>query len=184
MSEELPKRKIKLIDRRFQYRLMLRFILVNVLVLVLFGGFIYLFFESEVSANLASAHAAYRSVSQMLFPVVLTLSLLNILITSILMAFLVVYSSHKIAGPLYRFNEALKEISGGNLKPLTRVRDGDQLGCLAQSLGQAVRRLGGDMAAIKEQLDRIKVAHSKDIGSQELREKLCEIEKVVGAYRV
>lgn len=183
-NEPKPKRKIKLINRSFQYRLMAKFILVNIFILILFGGMIYIFFQSEISANLASAHATYRSVSQMLLPIVLTLSLLNILFTSLIIAWAVVYWSHKIAGPLYRFNEALKEIAGGNLAPLTRIREDDQLKELSQTLGKVTGQFSRDVSGIKNKIEEMKQLLTQYSVPEELRTKLEELENIAGKYRL
>lgn len=177
------KRKIKLIDRVFQYRLITRFILVNILILIVFGGLIYVFFRSEIAANLASAHAAYRSAADMLLPIILTLSLLNILITSIIIAVVVVYWSHKIAGPLYRFNEALKEMKNGNLNPMSHIREDDQLSEVALSLQQLAEKLGRDIDGTRSRLQELKeFCTGKDL-PDEIKDKLVQIENLLKEYR-
>ena len=55
------KRKIKLINRDFQYKLMAKFIIINAFILALFGSIIYVFFNSEIDTNLKSATAAFLS---------------------------------------------------------------------------------------------------------------------------
>jgi nitrogen fixation/metabolism regulation signal transduction histidine kinase len=42
-------------------------------------------------------------------------------------AVVVMYASFRIAGPLYKFNEAVKSIGRGNLHPMMKIRDHDQL---------------------------------------------------------
>lgn len=43
------------------------------------------------------------------------------------------YASHKIAGPLYRFERLCEDVGSGNLDTSTQLRDGDQLQELALS---------------------------------------------------
>jgi methyl-accepting chemotaxis protein len=174
------KRKTRLINRSFQFELMAKFIVINTVILVLFGALIYIFFRSEVTANLASAHAVYRNMSQMLMPIVLTLSVINILLTAVVIAGVVLYSSHRIAGPLYRFNEALKAIAAGNLAPLTRIRDDDQLQEVSISLGQAADRWTADIKEIKRVTGELKPLSD----SQEFKEKLDALERITGGYGV
>lgn len=174
------QRKIKLINRGFQFRLAAKFIFLNTVILAIFGLLIYIFFHSEISANLASAHAAYTDMSRMVLPIVLTLSILNILLTAGIMAIMVVYWSHKIAGPLYRFNEALKEMGEGNLNPLTKLRVKDQLQELGDSLERVSELLSGDMIKAKGLIEEIK-NDLDDRGA--LKEKVEQLEGVIGKYR-
>ena len=177
------KRIIKLINRSFQFRLIGKFVLLNTVILVLFGAVIYVFFNSEVSANLASAHVMYRNVSQMLLPIVLTLSLLNILFTAGVIAVVVLYSSHKIAGPVYRFNEALKAVTAGNLAPLTRIREKDQFRELAENFGEMTGVLSDDMGELKKGIEALKALHAQSAGADEVAAALARLEEITGKYK-
>lgn len=152
---DVNRRRIKLIDRNFQIKLMVKFIVCNALAMALFGFLLYLFFKSEVSASLASAHVAYKNMSDMLLPIVLTLSALNILAVSLGIAFLVLYSSHKIAGPLYRFNEAIKGFSEKNFQVQASLRESDQLQELSKSLTSARDSVGSDLLRIREKVEEL-----------------------------
>lgn len=177
------KRKIKLIDREFQFRLIIKFIIANTLVLALFGVLIYIFFNSEISANLASAHVTYKNISGMLFPIVLTLSIINLLVMCVIISIVVLYASHRIAGPMYRFNEAIGEITGRNLQPLTKIRDRDQLGGLSDSLGRMAETLSGDFAAMKKGVEEIKTKIPEENRPREVMDKIKELETIVNSYK-
>lgn len=130
------RRKTIMINKRFQLALIAKFLLVNLSILVIFGLFLYFFFDSEIEANLYSAHVAYHNMKDMLLPIIITLSILNIMISSIFITLFVFYASFRIAGPLYRFDVAIKEIYQGNLKPLLTLRKKDELYAFSQTLEQ------------------------------------------------
>ena len=185
-TSQTTQRKIKLIDRGFQLKLIARFIAINLLVMTIFGGLIYIFFKSEVSANLASAHVTYKNVSQMLFPIVLTLSILNILLISIIIAVAVLYASHKIAGPMYRFNEAMMAMAHKNLHPLTKIRGGDQLQNLSDTMTQLAGTLAADFAKMKDNL-RVIRQHLEGLDApdrvKKLETGLEELETIINEYK-
>ncbi len=178
MSEE--KRKIKLINRDFQYKLMAKFILINGLILALFGAIIYVFFNSEIDTNLKSATAAYSSVAQMLLPIIVTLSVLAILITSIIIIMVVLNASHKIAGPLFRFNKALNEIENKNLKPYSNIRAKDQLGGLADSFSKMTDVLASDVSKMKE----LTLELSNTVIDPKGKELVEELYKLILSYKL
>jgi methyl-accepting chemotaxis protein len=178
------RRKIKLIDRDFQFRLIVKFIIINTLVLALFGALIYIFFNSEISSNFASAHVTYKNISQMLLPIVLTLSVINLLVTSIIIFVVVLYASHKIAGPMYRFNAAVGEITARNLHPLTKIREKDQLRGLSDSLAQMAETLAADFTEIKNKISEAKTLLPKENTPPELREKLEDVEAIINKYNL
>ena len=57
-----PRRKIVLINRKFQINLILKFLVVNIAVMALFGVLMYLFLDSEIEANLLSSHTKYKNM--------------------------------------------------------------------------------------------------------------------------
>ncbi len=174
------KRKIKLINRRFQLQLMAKFILLNSLILSLFGILIYIFFKSEINANLASAHTAYTDMSQMILPIVLTLSILNIIVTAIVIASMILLWSHKIAGPLYRLNVAAQEVAKGNLAPLSRFRDTDQLQELSSSFSGMTSTLSTDFGQMSAIVDEIKQHSVPD----HFNEKINQLETILKKYQL
>lgn len=180
----VQKRKIKLINRDFQYRLMAKFIFIYGAMVIIFGALLYVFFDSEISANLFSAHVSYRSVSQMLMPIFITLTVLNMIITGVMIVLVVLRSSHKIAGPLFRFNEALKAIADRNLKPITSIRDDDQLKDISTTLGRVTDTLGEDISQLKRkisQLSELCTASGRDM-PEPVKTKMEEIKSITDKY--
>ena len=170
-------RKQKLIDRRFQLRLIGNLILVNAVIMVAFGALLYLFQRSEIAANLASAHIRYSNMADMLFPIVLTLSVINILVVSIFVAVLILFASNKIAGPLYRFDQIIKEVASRNLKPASSIRSDDQVQGLMTSLNQMTGPLIEDFNKIKT------ITSDLRANPETLPAKLLELEAITNAYK-
>jgi methyl-accepting chemotaxis protein len=72
--------------------------------------------------------------------------------------------SHKIAGPLFRFQKELKQIGEGNLTQIISLRDKDQITAIADSLNQMRANLHDKILTIKEELDKIiELASIKDV---------------------
>jgi methyl-accepting chemotaxis protein len=180
---ETKRRHTILINKTFQFRIILKFILLNILIMILFGIFLYIFLNSEIESNLQSAHVTYKNIKDMLFPIIITLSILNILISSIIISIFVLYAMHKIAGPIYRFNEALKELTNKNLDVTTSVRDDDQLYECSNTLRNVFRVLSEDISGIKTKVKYIKNLSKKGSQNSELTEKIDEIENIVNKYK-
>lgn len=178
------RRETVLIDRKFQFKLIAKFIAVNILIMILFGFILYMFLNSEVESNLATAHARYRDIKSMLFPIILTLSVINIIVSSMAIGIFVLFASHKIAGPIYRFNEELKKINSRNIRSVTPLRDGDQLYECSYTLQSTAQVLKDDFLLIKEKINELKALHGNSRGKGEAVEKIIEIEDIIGCYRV
>lgn len=85
---------------------------------------------------------------------------------------------------MYRFNEALGEIAGRNLQPLTKIREKDQLKGLSDSLTQMAETLAADYSEIKDKISRAKTLLPKEGSPDELREKLDEMEGIISKYKI
>jgi hypothetical protein len=178
------RRHIVLINKSFQFNMIAKFIIINIIIMIVFGFILYLFLNSEVDSNLHSAHVTYKNIKDMLFPIIITLSIINILVSSIIIAVFVLFASHKVAGPLYRFNEALKDICNRNLNTFTGLREGDQLYECSHTLTQAAKLLAGDMSDIKAKTDEIKDMLVKSKPKAKTVKKVEDLENIVNLYRV
>ncbi len=90
-------------------------------------------------------------------PAVLYTNLFNFVVVGLATVFVTLYISHKIAGPLYRFETDLKMIAEGDLKHRIRLREGDQLKDLADSLNLFIstleKRFEGAQQIIEDMLE-------------------------------
>ncbi len=176
------RRRMRLINPRFQVGLMVKFILAHTAILALCGLALHTFLRGEVQANLQSAHAVYRSVGDMLAPIIVTLILLSWGILSVATIVVILYASHRIAGPMYRFQQALREMAGRNVRTLTRIREDDQLGEIALDL-QRVRDLwADDIARIRRLSADVRAALPGDAPAL-ARDRLAELQAILDAYK-
>ena len=175
------QRRIVLIDHRFQLRMAASFILLQILLTALFAAGLYIFMDSELHADLASAHASYKSLSQMLLPIVLTLSVFSIALSIILTSIFVVLISHNIAGPMYRFRTALELLSHRHFETHTRIRPDDQLGELAISLDKAIKTVRTDIHELHQSVWELRESHAKaDTAAFEIQ--IAAIEKTLDSW--
>jgi len=181
--ENRPQRRIKLINRDFQIGLMLKFFVANAVMLTIFGGVLFLFLRGEVESNLHSAHVTYKTVGAMLFPIILTLSLLILAILSVTTIYVILHASHRIAGPMYRFNQALGELGGRNLKAMTKIREEDQLAEISASLERARGVWAGDVERLRTLVAGLGAAMSAEDGGVDARKMLAEVQSVLDAYK-
>jgi hypothetical protein len=178
------RRHIILINRDFQLKLIIKFIIINILIMILFGLFLFIFLNSEVETNLFSAHVFYKNIKDMLSPVIITLSIINIIVSSIIIAFFVMLASHKVAGPLYRFNESLKDMTNRKLGTLTALRDGDQLYECSITLKQMSQVLKDDISGIKAWIAEVKDICKKSGQNDEILKKIDELENIINLYKL
>jgi hypothetical protein len=176
------RRKIKLINRAFQIGLMAKFIAANTAMMALFGLVLYWFLRGEIQSNLQSAHAAYRTMGDMLFPIILTISLLVLGILSVTIVFVILYASHRIAGPMYRFHQVLKDFEARNLRAMTKIRDDDQLVEIAGTLENVRGQWSAEVKSLRAILTEAEASLAADPANPKAREKLAEAKAILEEY--
>lgn len=144
-------RKRYLINRAFQTRFALEMLvfvaIVPFLVWVLVATLGMSTLSPEVAAAAGEGHGALmRAVfKQQWLPMVLLYGLNMAAVYG-----LIVYYSHRIAGPMYRFAETLKRIGDGDLTQTVKLRKHDFL----QELGSEIDRMTHGQAAAVQELRR------------------------------
>lgn len=176
------KRRIVLIDHRFQLRMAAAFIALQVLLTAIFAFGLYLFMDSEIHADLASAHASYLSLSQMLLPIVSILAVFSVTLSIVLATGFVVLISHKIAGPMYRFRTVLEALANRRFESFRNIRPDDQLGELAVSVDKAVSAVKTDVGQMKTILARVKASHAGGDAAA-VASALGELDNVLNAWQ-
>ncbi len=86
-------------------------------------------------------------------PSVIYTTLITTVVIGLVVIMVTLLVSHKIAGPMYRFDSDIKRIADGDLKFRIRIRKGDQFQEVALSLNTMIESLAGRVSAIKKNAD-------------------------------
>jgi nitrogen fixation/metabolism regulation signal transduction histidine kinase len=159
MSESVTyKRKIVFINPAFQGR----FIAWMLGMIVIFGIcsalLMYVLLSSDLENETRTAHLRIVDTWQKLGFSIIVSNIVSALFAGGSVVFAVIFISHKIAGPMYRFRNICTEIARGNLDVSSHLRDKDQLQELASAFGEMVdslkqrERARGDTVAELRQL--------------------------------
>jgi len=145
-----PKRRTVFISRRFQAGFSVKFLLLIVAEsLLAIALFIYLSSGTFITGYSGTDIVVARTGDYFL-PTVLLANLVVIGATAAAGFAIMLYTSHKIAGPLYRFEKSLEEIGNGNLTHRFTLRTRDQLGELAGKLNEFSSNLDGAVGSIQQ----------------------------------
>jgi methyl-accepting chemotaxis protein len=141
------RKKLNLgVKREFQIWLLVRIlgvVIVSALVAVLI---LYLYSRQEISSSFYSAHIQIRRVSDLLLPVMAAGAFVSLLGGMLLAVFL----PQKIAGPLFRIEKDLELIREGDLTCQIRLRKGDTLTELADSVNETTADLRARIQEVKD----------------------------------
>lgn len=176
------RRKTVMINLSFQLKMIFVFLSLNVILMVSFQAVLYFFMDSEINALLSRTHITLLTLREMLFPLSLTLSFLNIIISSLIITAFVLFASFRIAGPLYRFQMVVRDISERNLDTYTKIRNYDQLNEFAEEIGRMKKILADDIMALKDELVTAESACGE--GSLSAKQSLERMKDILERYRL
>lgn len=134
------RKKLNLaVKREFQLWLLIRIFGTILLSSLVAAAILFFYARQEIGDSFYEAHIKIRYVSDLLVPVVIAGSLVSVISGTILALFL----PQKIAGPIFRIEEDLRKIQGGQLDKVIKLRQGDPLHDFAETINTTVVALRG-----------------------------------------
>ncbi|QPK63915.1 HAMP domain-containing protein [Methylomonas sp. LL1] len=188
MNNYQPKRRSVFIQKGFQGR----FILTAFAIILLSGLFsallIYWIAGDDLRAQSQSVHVNIVNTWERLGISIMIGNLVSVVLAGAVAVVSVLYASHKIAGPLYRFETLCREVGDGNLDAATHLRANDELQQLAKSFSDMVDKLRDNREGQARQLADINQSLSalavSDNLTTEQRNILAEVsERLAGLNR-
>jgi len=125
------------IKKRLQFRMLVKIWIIIFITLLLTGIIFYFYSDINVGKSYRLFHVKADNFLDFLFPVLLT----GFFSSLVLGFFATVFFPYAIAGPLYRIEKELVDIGNGDLKKKIKIRKGDEVGDLANSMNTMVEGL-------------------------------------------
>jgi methyl-accepting chemotaxis protein len=148
---ERPKRKKLYIKKEFQTDFSIKFlILIAIEALLAIGLFVYLS-RGTVITGYSGHELIIASTGEYFLPTILLANLAIIGITAVAGFIFMLAYSHKIAGPLYRFEKSIDEMASGDLTSRFNLRANDQLEELAGRINVLSENLDEAVSVIKNE---------------------------------
>ena len=106
------------IKKTFQLKIILQFIAILAFEVIISGVVLYFFASNELETKLYQAHLSIINTLDILLPIIIITSISVVVLLSFITIYTVLYLSHRIAGPLYKFEKITNEIGNGNLNSI------------------------------------------------------------------
>ena len=140
----------------FQRRFILQFCLFMVLGCVAFGAVLYLYATPTLTTAFVDSKLRVMSTAEFLLPALGICTLVVAGVVAGAAAVRLLFFSHRIAGPLYRFEKTAQAIGNGNLSAAVKLRAGDELQDVARSMDGMVTDLRTRVEQIQAQTRRLR----------------------------
>lgn len=112
----------------------------------------------------------------------------EILLIAAIIVFISIFTSHKMAGPLFRLEKELEDFTKGDLTQKIRFRDSDPFDKVEITYNNAVEELSSKLVAVKKAYENLDKAIEKLDGSEESKkdylEKVGLLDKEIGQFKI
>ena len=155
-SSAQNKRRNYFIKKEFQMKFILKFCSLICVACIMMGILIYALSTRTITTSFENLRLVAKGTSDFIFPALALSSLIAITLVSLACIFIVLFISHRIAGPLYRFEKSLEQIASGDLTVHTRLREKDEIKILAETLNEAIGKLRNQIAISQQDVKQLK----------------------------
>lgn len=170
------RRKTYLIQRMLQAKFITIFVLLVIMSSAISGILLYRRTNTELGYNYGEAHSKIKNTGEILLPNVIMGNIIALIVIGGATIALTIFISHKIAGPLHRFEKNAEQIAKGDLTLITKLRQSDQIQGLADSFSKMTRELREKLLGIRKKSEELpglideikKLSQNERISSAEL----------------
>ncbi|MFC1667661.1 HAMP domain-containing protein [Candidatus Omnitrophota bacterium] len=178
------KRKNYFINKTFQAEFIFKFCILVALGCVVFGIILYSFSSRTLTTSFENSRLVVKSTADYLLPGLLFAGVIVGLATAIAAVFTVLLMTHRVAGPMYRFERYAEKVGSGELSANLKIRRKDQF----QSMVGVFNKMSHDLSLgllkvieVSDKLDNLIEQLSESSKSEMLLKE--DIKKVVSELK-
>ena len=182
------RRKNYFIKKKFQVVFIIKFCILVIISVCISAGIIYALSRASMTTSFEDSRLVIKSTADFILPTVLLSSAVVIFCIGIATVIVTLFTSHKIAGPLYRMEKDVEEVASGNLKKKFHLRDNDELKGLADALEQMTQSLKADIHDLKISTSELETtvkeceARESDVSLKDLRDRITKMKEALEKF--
>jgi len=163
-NSQTHKRRIYFIKKNFQFKFILKFCAVIFIGAVISTGLLFLLSKGTLTSSFHESRLVITNTSLAILPAVIYTNLITLGLITLASIAVTLLVSHKLAGPMFRFEKDLEVIGKGDLTGTTRLRKRDQMTRFAESLNKMTVSLHDKISDIQKDVEQLeKSASQKDV---------------------
>ena len=184
-NAESHRRTDYFIKKDFQFKFILKFCLLVLIGVVISTGLLFLFSQDTLTSSFQQSRLVVKKTGMAILPSIVYTNLITLGLITLASVIVTLFVSHKIAGPMFRFEEELKEIGKGDLTKTVLIRKKDQIADMAVSLNNMIAGLRAKVLDIQTEVEDIRQSASSQNAPKDLIEKLNRLhQKISSSFKI
>lgn len=173
------RRRHFFVKKEYQFKFILKFCLIVLAGSLVSTGLILFFSQGTLTSSFENSHLVVKNTAMAILPAIIYTNIITLLMISVATIISVLFISHKIAGPMFRFEKELKEIGGGDLTKTIRLRKDDQIKDMAERLNEMTANLHQKVLEIQESVETLFGLIREQKSPEELMKELDRLQEFI-----
>ena len=183
----MQMRKNYFIKKRFQLNFLLKFVILLIVESLLVAGLFMYVSNDTITTGYLNSTLRIEKTTDFFFVSLILIVLITMIGIGIAAMIIFLLLSHRIAGPLYRFEAALKKAEDGDLTARIDLRKTDQLISLKESINSVFGSMDSRLGRVKKglaELEELLLNSNDPQAVSKLKSKLSSIKDEIGYFKV
>lgn len=173
------QRKKIYINKDFQLKFIFKFCLIVLIGVIISTSLVFFFSQNTLTSSFENSRLVIKNTGNAILPVIIITNLITLGIISIAVILVTLYVSHRIAGPMFRFEKDLERIQKGDLSVNINLRKKDQLSDMSQALNNMTQSMNNKVSELNYRLDKILPMPDETSTCKECEQKVQEIKNMI-----
>lgn len=184
-DKQPDKRRSYFIKKDFQFRFILKFCLLVFIGVVISTVLLFLFSQDTLTSSFQQSRLVIKKTGLAILPSLVYTNLITLGLITLATIIVTLFVSHKIAGPMFRFEKELKDVGQGDLTKKVIVRKKDQITELADCLNNMIGDLRAKVLDIQTEVGHIRQSASRQNAPKGLVEELNRLhQKISSSFKI
>ncbi len=183
----MQTRKNYFIKKKFQLNFLLKFVILLLVESLLIGGLFMYVSSDTITTGYLNSTLRIEKTPDFFFISLILIILITVVGIGMAAMAIFIYLSHRIAGPLYRFEDVLRDAERGDLTTRIGLRKTDELAELKESINSLLASTDSRLGRIKKYLLEMEelLSHADDPQTaSKLSSKVNSIKDELAFFRV
>jgi len=156
MADPKPYRRRQFfVKKEYQFKFILKFCFIVLAGSIISTLLIFFFSRGTLTSSFENSRLVVENTALAILPAIIYTNIITLFMISLATIVAVLFLSHKIAGPMFRFEKELREIGEGDLTKIIRLRKNDQIKDMAESLNEMTSKIHGKLNDIQGDIERL-----------------------------
>jgi methyl-accepting chemotaxis protein len=178
-QQQTFRRRHYFIKKDYQSKFILKFCLLVLGGLILATGLVFVFSYGTVTTHFEHGRLIVKNTAFAIMPAVILTNSITLIIVVLATIMVVLYISHKIAGPMFRFEKELETLATGDLTSKIFLRKADQFLKMSEHFNMVIAALHGKVTGIQELIEELRDAAEKEGTSQDVIDGIATLQNFI-----